>query len=326
MKKITLISLITVLQLCLIYSNIFAQDQGNIYLIGQIHYDSTSHNPQQYPYLAEVQTDIYFTLKELIEANNLSLLIAEGLGPNKFDETIVEKKIRIHKKIASRIDNSNNFILKYFKKHPYVNVASLIGLDYSHKIDIYGANDIKESQEYKSLCQQLSFDEKKMKKCLQKKVELTDRRSEIYLKEAISKADKLKHKNVAILIGALHLPHIIKNYKGKRKLHIIIPQTLYTKSGLKKHHFDLFDRVQKLYINNHKKESLNLLNQFILEIKENFPGHFFLYNMYCLRAQIWLSEQKWKKAINDIEKAVQICPDDLQLQFVLYDLKQQFTY
>ena len=46
------------------------------------------------------------------------------------------------------------------------------------------------------------------------------------MNEAEQITDNLEEKNVAVVIGGAHVPLIIKEYKGKRKLYEIKPNAL----------------------------------------------------------------------------------------------------
>ena len=214
---------------------------GSIYVIGQVHpspeilkrftnkYLATYLNElekQDPPSIPNIQIEIALLLHDLIKQNNLELIIGEGIDniklpkPSKKQKSFNRLILKYPEVFLHRIKNKENFLGYILLKNAYPNITNLIEAD-----DIIEVNQIFNI--HKERNRDISNNNTKPLR-LQEDF-LNKKRSSIYLQTAIKKADKQGKKDVAIVIGLAHVPDIIAEYKGKRKLYILYPKSVHNK-------------------------------------------------------------------------------------------------
>jgi len=229
------------------------QGKGNFYLIAQEHYyapmgvKGREKNAPQAELLPQIQTDIFFTLKNLSERASLKLVIGEGFKKG-------EIKLRLKDEFAlkdykEQLKDTNS-TQQFFREHPKETGYAVLEAHYPDLVASYGINDLPLQNEIDNLERKLfnialvqvltkqDYNDSQKRTQVNNEatphkdriLELNNERSRMYLTESAQIADSLGEKDLAVVIGAAHIPLMRKEYKGARKLYIVKPNSLKRES------------------------------------------------------------------------------------------------
>jgi len=227
--------------------------QGRLYLIGMEHWsggitkDGVNNDSQQRGTLAYVQADIFHLLEDLSRDGMLDLVIGEGLGPKELTLHPEQKGLSVAdwSDYAARMSNPA-FAVNFFQTNPRESGYTAFELFDPTALKMYGVDHIKEMEELRQIDRRsfqlaekyvptrADFENPQKREQLQKaevlleerRRELNDRRSLIYLNEGIQRADELDVGDVAMIIGSSHVPLMVGDYNGERTMYVIKPKSL----------------------------------------------------------------------------------------------------
>jgi len=233
--------------------------EGNLYLVGMVHYYkensilpmSHSFYKPQHRSLPFVQSEIYHLLSDLSKEQDLNVVVGEGLGDRE-TTSVVHDPTEEWLEQRNKMDEKEHAVT-WFRR--YQKETGYISLEYFHPdlVRTFGVDDKKQMEASRRI--KIHMDSLYMAsrsgpgsaKIKRQNYEimtapsrknwwaLQDERSRIYMKEGIAIADKLGEKDLAIVIGAYHVPLMVKEYEGRRKLYVLRPNSMP---------FGLFPRVK----------------------------------------------------------------------------------
>jgi len=225
---------------------------GRVYLIAQEHHyagttrEGKDPNAKQQDSLPLIQSEIYHLLHDLCKEAKLSLVIGEGLGPKELVLPYEQKGFSKSNWEEHRAGmNDKAFSVNFLHSNPKETGYTLLEFFHPDLVTSFGANDSIHLSELSKIERGLfdlalkyiptrtDYENPEKRRLLReaemplndRKAQLNDERSIIYLNEGIARADELKKEDIAIVIGASHIPLMAKKYSGKRTLYVICPKS-----------------------------------------------------------------------------------------------------
>ncbi|MEK6928103.1 MAG: twin-arginine translocation signal domain-containing protein [Nanoarchaeota archaeon] len=215
---------------------------GNIYLIGMIHYaeKGTPYETEKDRLLKEatpkVQSEIFSLLYDLSQNKFANLIIGEGLGNIEVRGENSDLTDSGRASLINDLENPDSR-LKFFKEFPTQPAYITLEAAFPEKARLFGVNDISLSREIFELSKKRDelFNSLRQDKPQYEKIaeplevrirQLLDEKSLLTLRESEEIADRLNEKNLAIVVGQYHLDLIRTNYHGKRRLIQITPNSI----------------------------------------------------------------------------------------------------
>ncbi len=220
------------------------EGKGSIYLIGIEHwYGGTTRkgvdkNAKQTETLPHVQAEVYLLLHDLAGCG-LEVVVGEGLGAGELRldheaKGFSDEDVEYHRKRMTDKD----FAIEFFKANQKEAGYTILELLEPELVLTLGVDDAKEMAELKAIDRKI-FEaalkyiptkkdyENPAKRAqmraaeiplIKRKRELNDKRSRIYIEEAVA-----LDSDCAIVIGADHVKLMAEEYKGRRRLYLIRP-------------------------------------------------------------------------------------------------------
>ena len=225
---------------------------GRVYLIAQEHYyaplsiTGRDTNAKQAESLSRIQSEIYHLLYDLIRSSGVDFIVGEGLAPGELTLSYDRKGFTREQWLENKeCMQDRNFSASFLRANPKETGYTLLEFFHSDAVISWGVDDRRQREDLEELEKQLlavglkyvptkkDYDDPIKRKLAetasepirQRKRELNDERSMLYLHQAIARADELKKEDVAIVIGAYHVPLMAKKYSGKRTLYVICPKS-----------------------------------------------------------------------------------------------------
>jgi len=229
---------------------------GNIYLIGQEHYvpsytkEGIDFNDKTPKRTLFVQSEICKTLYDLSSEADLELVIGEGLRSNERFIDYREKEFSDDDARLFEFEIKNKEKLaEYFKKRPIETGYTMLEMMRPSKIRLFGADESKELDEINLISRKIADNIFKYaprredvnnpikmqalanaNRELEKRRDyLNDERSIITLTDGIKKADELKERDFAIVIGMMHIPLMVQEYNGNRRMYVLRPKSIISR-------------------------------------------------------------------------------------------------
>ena len=287
------------------------EGKGNLFLILQYHNDPTNNNlsiTKEETSVPFVQKDIFHICERLSQSSNIGTIIVEGVGNYTWDG---------HEYVTRMTEGMEAIRTHY----PHLNQEQLE--DYLIYLNIYktsGALLYEALHPDRFLVKGIA-DEEILARYFAG-VEITNdqlfatrsyiqKRSFMYLSDALKASQELKSRDVAIVIGLAHKDDIIQSYKGKQKLYVIMPQSIYADPLTTE---TITDSEMTLLV---EKEQFRELEELSARYIKQYPQLVIAYT-YNAIANYQLYE--FDKALQSAKIALTLAPKQINILAILADI------